>query len=772
MSTMARLALYLVVILFGLASHTFGQAPQTGVRGSVRDEIGGVLPGARVTATNQLTGAASSVVCDDRGAYALAQLTPGTYTVQAMLPGFRSDASDVTVVAGEMRTRDITLVIAPLTETVTVTRTDQELSTVPAAVNVILEDEIQMAQRKASLNETLRAIPGVFVQDRVNYSESFGVRLSIRAPVRGVGIGVRGLQLLQDDIPLTMADGTTQPTNVDLGSMGEIEVIRGPSSVLYGNSAGGVITLRTQTPSSRPFVVQPDVQYGSSGYERQQVKTTGTVGRVGYLFNVSRMKTDGYREHSRADVRLANMVIHARLSPSTELRGMFNLFDMPFGQSPGTLTLDDARNRPRSARQLVFDQGLGESSTQGQGGLTLVHRFASGQALRTTGWGMWRSVWNPIPFRIIDLGRSGSGVRLEYSGATRLGTWAIAWATGVDSNSQRDDSVERRNAGVIGDTAQAGDRLVDQLEHVRSIGPFAHVSLTPRPRWTLTAGLRYDHYNFRAADRLLADGDQSGSRTLSAFSPTAGISYGAARGFNVYGSFATAYETPTLQELSNRPTGEGGFNMNLEPQDLRTFEAGARGLLQHWRLNYDIAGYVSTLKNALVRYQREDEVEYFLNAGQSSRNGIEALLEWKPGLRVVARLVYTYQRFVFDRFTADAGNFAGKREPGAPPQQLMTSLTGRTPFGLIAMVQFRWTDAYPVNDANTFSNWASKVVDLRVAWNRRWTRLDLGPYIGVDNLFDERYNGSTVPNSFGNRFFEPAPGRQIYAGLRFGTGAK
>ncbi len=496
------------------------------------------------------------------------------------------------------------------------------------------------------------------------------------------------------------------------------------------------------------------------------------MGRVGYLFNVSRMKTGGYREHSRADARQANMMIRAALSPRTEIRGMFNLFDMPFGQSPSTLALDDARNKPRSARQLVFDQGLGESSTQGQGGLTVEHRFNSGQTLRTTGWGMWRSVWNPIPFRIIDLGRSGAGLRTEYSGATQIGAWPVAWATGVDSNTQGDDSVEKQNWGVIGDVAQAGDLLVDQLEHVRSIGPFVHVSLTPRPRWTLTGGLRYDHYTFRADDRLLADGDQSGSRTLSAFSHSVGVSYAAARGFNVYGNFATAYETPTLLELSNRPTGEGGFNMDLEPQDLRAFEAGVRGLVKHWRLNYDIAGYVSTLKNALVRYQREDEVEYFRNAAQSSRNGIEALLAWKPGPRVDARLVYTYQRFVFDRFAIDAGNFSGKREPGAPPQQVMAGLTGRTPFGLVATVQFRWIDAYPVNDANTFSNWGSQVVDLRVALNRRWTRMDLRPYLGIDNLFDERYNGSTVPNALGNRFFEPAPSRQFYAGLTVGAGAK
>jgi iron complex outermembrane receptor protein len=760
--------LLILLLLLASVADTFAQTRRPGIRGTVTDEGGGVLAGALVTATNRRTGAVASVASDARGAYGFPELPAGDYAVQAVLPGFRGESLNVTIVQGEIPTLDIRLAVAPFMETVTVTRADQALSTVPQAVSLIAEDEIHVAQRQVSLNESLRAIPGVFVQDRVNLSESFGVRLSIRAPVRGVGIGVRGVQILQDDIPLTMADGTTQPTNVDLGSTGQIEVIRGPSSVLYGNSAGGVITLRTELPSSRPFHVQPNVQFGSDGYQRLQLKTSGTRGRVGYLLNVSRMKTDGFRQHSSAEVRQANMVVRAALSPRTDLRGVFNLFDMPFAESPGTLALTDARNNPRSVRQLAINQGLGESSTQGQGGVTLEHRFDGGQVLRTTGWGMWRDVWNPIPFRLIEVGRTGSGVRLEFAVTRTVGSVPVVWTTGFDASSQRDDSVEHENAGTAG-RAVAGALLVDQREHVRSLGPFAQVSITPRPRWTVTAGIRYDSYNFNAADRLLADGDQSGGRTMDAFSPSVGLTYAARPDLNIYGSFATAYETPTLHELSNRPSGEGGFNLDLEPEDLRTFEAGVRGLIKRWRMNYDVAVYSSTLQNALVQYQRADEVEYFRNAGESSRNGIEALVEWKPDARVSTRLAYTYQRFMFERFVTDGGDFSGKREPGAPPHQLLAGVTCRTAFGLTSIAQLRWVDAYPVNDANTFSNWASKVLDLRFALDRRWRTLDVRPFLGIDNLFNERFNGSTVPNAFGNRFFEPAPGRQIYVGLALGA---
>jgi iron complex outermembrane receptor protein len=229
---------------------------------------------------------------------------------------------------------------------------------------------------------------------------------------------------------------------------------------------------------------------------------------------------------------------------------------------------------------------------------------------------------------------------------------------------------------------------------------------------------------------------------------------------------ATAYETPTSQELSNRPSGEGGFNPDLEPETLRSVEGGVRGLVQRWRLSYDIAGYRSALRNGLVRFERDDEQEFYRNAGESSRDGIEAFLDWHPVAPLALRVAYTYQRFSFDRFASGPADFSGNLEPGAPPHQLFIGVTWTAAFGVTSTAQFRWVDAYPVDNQNTVFNWAARGVDLRFVLDRRWTALDLRPFFGIDNVFDERYNGSTVPNAVGNRFFEPSPGRLFYVGLR------
>jgi iron complex outermembrane receptor protein len=173
-----------------------------------------------------------------------------------------------------------------------------------------------------------------------------------------------------------------------------------------------------------------------------------------------------------------------------------------------------------------------------------------------------------------------------------------------------------------------------------------------------------------------------------------------------------------------------------------------------------------------VQFARADEQEFYRNAGESSRKGMELLLEWRPGPHLATRLAYTYQNFRFERFVTDTADFSGSREPGAPPHQLFAGVTHEAPFGLRSMAQLRWVDGYPVDNANSVSNWAFRVVDLRFGLDRRWKAVDVRPFFGVDNLFDERYNGSTVPNAFGGRYFEPSPGRQIYVGVTIGVGPR
>src|SRR5687768_18561371 len=92
---------------------------------------------------------------------------------------------------------------------------------------------------QVNLSEAMARVPGLTVSNRNNYAQD--LQISSRGFGARAGFGVRGLRLYTDGIPATMPDGQGQVAHFDLAGASRIEVLRGPFSVLYGNSSGGVI---------------------------------------------------------------------------------------------------------------------------------------------------------------------------------------------------------------------------------------------------------------------------------------------------------------------------------------------------------------------------------------------------------------------------------------------------------------------------------------------------------------------------------------------------
>ena len=781
------------LVLFGAAAAAAQDDTGT-IWGIVADEVGGVLPGVTVTARHSATGSARIAVTGDAGDYEITRLPAGAYEVTAVLPGFRADPAAATV-AGTEAIVDFILAIAPLAETVTVTRSEQGLGDVANAVAVLGPQALGFAERKASLDEALRGVPGLTVQNRRDYGLTGGVALSVRAPPSEPMLGLRGLAVIQDGIPLTTTDGTTEPGNVDLGAVRRIEVVRGPSSVLYGNAAGGVISLVTEIDPTRRLTIRPDLQWGSHGYRRQQLRVDGRNGRgTRFMGSFSRFQTDGWRNHSHAEVRQANAVVRQTLPTGTELSLVFNHYDLPFAANPAYLTAAEAADPRLTAAErggtvpdprqpsrwlggtTVAKENWGESALQLQGGATLEHRFSGAHVLNATVWAVRRRVDTALVNRTLDLSRRGTGLRSTYQGAAEVGSTTFRWTAGVDVSSKDETRMDYRFLPpfAVGGTAHRGALNLDQQERVASAAPFGQLSVSPHPRVTLTAGARYDHYRFQATDRKLDDGDQSGRRTMSAHSPTLGMTVAVAPGLNVYGNFATAYETPTTAELARSPDERGGFNHELDPSRLRSHEFGVRGLIEPARLQYEVAAYRSRLLSQIVAIRPSAVALYYVNAGETARNGVELSLGWRPAARFEARLAYTRQDFVFRRYVLGGVDHSGKREPGAPPGRLFAGVDYATPFRLQASASVRWVDEYFFTDANeaAATNWAYTVVDLRFGWVGRMGDVDVQPFAGIDNLFDERYNSSGLANHFSRRYYRPSPGREIYVGFTLGGGVR
>ncbi len=646
--------------------------------------------------------------------------------------------------------------IAPVT--VTVLRTPFEASRVPFAVAVNAEDEIQRAQPGLGLDEALRGIPGVQVDNRFNYA--LGERISIRGFGARAQFGVRGVKVLVDGIPATLPDGQTALNHVDLSLLRRAEVIRGPASAIYGNTAGGVIQLESEEPPAERLGQEVGVLGGSDGLLRFHSTTGGTSGPASYLFHASRLAYDGYRDFSSAENLRANGrfgLVRGR----DDFRVLFHLVDYD-ADNPGSLSqpLLEADRSQAFARNL--EQRTGERGRQGQIGATWRRRTEAG-GLELSGYWLARSIDNPIPPTIIDLERQAGGVRALYR-ADPLPFLALQWAAGAEVDLQRDDRLNFANQA-----GSRGERRLDQDEGVDDLGVFAQVAAAPTARLSLLGGMRYDRFRFEAEDHLVtaANPDDSGSRTLDAFSPSLGASLAVTEALNLYANVATSFETPTTTELANRPDGAGGLNPELEPQRAVSYEAGAKGGLGAW-LAYQLAVYRADIEDALIPFEVPEAQgrQFFRNAGSAVHQGVELAATVVPARGIALRASYTYTDARFEEYVVDGTSLADERVPGIAPHRVEGSVSLEGPRGAFATLEGRYAARTPVNDANTFHSPSSLVTDARAGIEGvSLGGFEAAPFLGVTNLFDREYNTSVVVNAFGQRFFEPGPGRAFYAGL-------
>jgi len=640
---------------------------------------------------------------------------------------------------------------------VTARRRAERLADVPAAVTVVTAEQIQAARQQLGLDESLARVPGLFLQNRYNFSQD--LRISSRGFGARSAFGIRGIKLYVDGIPATLADGQAGVDAIDLGSAGRIEVLRGPASTLYGAASGGVIRIATEEPPDDPFV-EARVSVGADGFEKQQLKAAGRFEQGDVVLSGSHFSYDGDRELGAARATSFSGRIRHAFDDDTRLALSFNATDSPWAGDPGGLTREDARNDPESAslRNALFDAG--ESLDQQRVGLVLERDFGAAHHLTARGYAVWRDFSNRLPFTsggsvVLERLFVGGGLQYTYEAGER-GSLVV----GVDVDAQRD--ARQRFDNLQG---RRGARTLAQDEDVTAVGVFALVRFALGRDVELSGGARYDRVKFAIDDAFLADGDGSDEIDFAKVSPSVALLWRALPGLQVYGSVSTSFETPTTTEFAN-PAG-GGFNDALQEQQATSYELGLRGT-GPLDLRYDAALFHIDLEDELVPFELASQPgrRFFRNAGSSGRDGVELSASIEPLEGLVASVAYTYSDFTFDRYETPSGRFDGNRLPGIPRDQVFAELAYSHGSGFTLAWDVLWADDFFVDDANTARSGDTLVSNLRVSHRIPFEGFELVPFLGINNLFDEAYDANVRTNAFGRRYFEPAPGRNVYGGLR------
>lgn len=617
----------------------------------------------------------------------------------------------------------------------------------PLSVSYRLRNPDEVATRPAAtMDELTFTLPGLFISNRENYA--LGERLTIRGLGWRSQFGVRGVQVILDDIPLTVADGQTIMNMIDPAMVNRIELLRGPSATFWGNSSGGVLHL-----STKPGVDSPGLQYrgygGSYSTLKQELRWNTHPGNARVYGYGSYFETDGFRDHSAARIFRTGLNVEKPLGGNSRLLIRSAFTSMPKAQHPGALTKEDAKTDPTAATPNFVSNSAGKWFDQAMLSATYLREGASG-IWNVTAHSTYRDVHNPLPFGYIGVERLAGGTRTTY----QFTTLPVDLNVGAEIKFQQDDRLETDNVN-----GSRGDQIdVRQTETVTNGALFGRIAIPLNDRLIAGAGLRTDWLHFSTDDEIGLD--QEGARTFFSVNPSAGISYRfeQARWFL---NFSTSFESPTTTELVNRPESGNGFNQNVDPERTIGLESGFQG--EKGRFDYDFTLFAMQVRDLLFPYQlEEDGPTYFRNQGNTQHAGFESTIGilFSPNLRFHGMFTYLNAEF-------DGGEFDGNEIPGVAPLRF-GSVISYSPGPHYISFDTEWIGSYKTNNENTASNGAYTLLNVRwsVELENLFKQVSIRPFISVHNLLNTRYNTSVGVNAFGGRYFEPGSDRSIRAGIQ------
>ncbi len=657
--------------------------------------------------------------------------------------------------------------------------TVSELDT-PAAVSVVNGDEMRQAAPRVNLSESLGAVPGLQVQNRQNYAQD--LQLSIRGFGSRSTYGVRGLRIYVDGIPATMPDGQGQTSNIDIGSVDTIEVLRGPFSALYGNSSGGVINVTSQT-GTQPPTVEASSYYGSFGTWHYGMKATGAVGDgshagdVDYTVSTNRFTTHGYRDHSGARKNLANARLGGRINDVSKLTLLLNSVDIKANDAGG-LTADEWRNNPRQSPR--GDQyNTRKNTRQTQAGLRYERQLSAQDDLSVMMYAGERETtqFQSIPRApqlkpshaggVIDLTRHYQGIdtRLTHRGELLV---PVTLTAGLDYENMSERRKGYENFVMVNGAPQYGEQGAlrrNERNLMWNVDPYLQTQWQLTDKLSLDAGVRYSSVWFDSNDYYITpgNGDDSGNASYHKWLPAGSLKYALTDAWNVYLSAGRGFETPTINELSYRSDNQSGLNFGLKPSTNDTVEIGSKTRIGNGL--FTAALFQTNTDNEIVVDSSSGGRTSYKNAGKTRRQGMELGLDQQFGESWRLKAAWTWLDATYRTNVCDDASCNGNRIPGIARNMGYASFGYQPEQGWYAGSDIRYMSDIMANDENTAKAPSWTVVGLTTGYKWSYGRMDMDLFGRIDNLFDREYVGSVIVNESNGRYYEPAPGRNYGIGL-------
>ena len=641
---------------------------------------------------------------------------------------------------------EIRLEPRPLAATVSVTGAAGRINETAASVTVLERSRLE-SSAAVTLDDKLRQVPGFSLFRRAGSRTANPTTAGVS--LRGVGAsGASRALVIVDGIPLNDPfGGWIYWGRVPAESVGQVEVLRGPASDIYGNSAiGGVVSIVPRKAVTEP-TLEMEISYGTQNTSNVSVFASAGLGDFSGSLAAEVFRTDGFipvTEQDRGAVDTEADVKRWGVNPDIDWQ---------------------PRSGVRAFVRSEFYSEVRRNGTPLQNNDTSIRRFAAGVDLGTYRFGHFtlRGYGGPQlyhqSFSAPAADRASETLSRLQTSPSRVVGLSARWAANFGTRNLFTAGIEgRRVSGRSDETGFAGGRATSVSSTGGtevSAGAYAGILAPVTSRLTLSGGVRYDRWSessgFSTTRSLTTNAVTSllfPDRTETAVSPRASVLFKLAEGVSAFASYSTGFRQPTLNELY-RSFRVGNVltlaNENLRAERAANFEGGlnltrfsgrvyARGGAFCTTVSRPVANLTLSVTPAVITRQRQ-------NLGETRTCGIELDAEARVTDAISVSSGYLFADPTVTDFPPE-NSLEGLRVPQVPRHQFSAQFRYSDPEIVTAALQFRSASAQFDDDRNVFRLRPYATLDAFVS--RRLTA-NVELFAAVENLFDTQIESGRTP---------------------------
>lgn len=642
---------------------------------------------------------------------------------------------------------------------------------IPAAV-AIIDSNFRARFASSSILPAFNSIAGVRMEERSPESE----RLSIRGSLLRSPFGIRNVKIYYNHLPFSDASGNAYLNLIDWENLSSIEIIKGPASSYYGANTGGIVLLKSidNTPNNaaNKHLLKAGMRTGSYGLWQEHILFETEKNKWHSAFIQSHQQSNGYRYQSASKKDVLQWSGNWQYGKHAAI-SFIQFYTHLRYETPGGITFQQMMQNPRMARQPsaalpgAEEQQAGINNKTYFFSTTWKDSFSLHLSNITSVGFSYTNLKNPFITNYEKRKEWNYSGRTEFQYASQLSQWKIQLSSGLEAQYNATNKDVYDNNRGIPTNVQYKDKL-----HATQYFLFVQSNLSWQKKWNFQIGGSYNQLHYWYKRTTNTENNKAYIKNTGlVLSPRFAVSYQIKYNSALYASISKGFSPPTLTELL---PSEGTFHKQLQAEYGWNYEIGFKGFSLQNRLSYHTSFYYFQLENAIVRRNDSLGAEYFINAGGTVQKGIEVeihyLLFQKPHNYFIRSLAlwnsFSYQPYYFNNYKTNSQNLSGNPLTGVPKWINVAGIDGAFRNNYFLHIHFNYTSSISLNDAHTVEASPSYLLNFNLQKEIYLNSKKSELFIGINNVLNELYSLGNDINAAGERYYNPAPPRNVFIGFQ------